>query len=82
MLLKSRKTFYATQGGAYRGGCTLLIGLEIGEVRYFVRKRLTSPDLVPAQLKYRLAMSENLRAAYFDEPLGGREPFALLHNHR
>jgi Subtilase family len=82
LVIEITQTFYATQGGAYRGGCTLLIDLEISEVRYFVRKRLTSPDLVPAQLKYRLAMSENLRAAYFDEPLGGREPFALLHNHR
>ena len=36
LVVEITQTFYATQGGAYRGGCTLLIDLEIGEVRYFV----------------------------------------------
>ncbi len=66
----------------YRGGCTLLIDLEKSAVRYFVRKRLSNPDFINKQDNYRLALSDStLRQNYFDEPPGGREPFAFVHNH-
>ena len=64
----------------YRGGCTLLIDLVKREVRYFVRKRLSSPDYIPSQQRYRVALTDALRSSYFDEPPGGREPFAFVHN--
>ena len=81
LVVELTQTLRTANQDPYRGGCTLLIDLEKRAVRYFVRKRLTSPDYVSTQLKYRVALSDNLRASYFDEPPGGREPFALVHSH-
>jgi len=74
------------KNGTFRGGCTLLINLEETnpefKVRYFVRKRVGSPDRIQSQQNYTQAITQNHRATYFDDPDGGREPFALLHQHR
>jgi hypothetical protein len=80
LVVELTQTLRTANQDPYRGGCTLLIDLEKRAVRYFIRKRLTSPDYVPAQVRYRLALSDTLRASYFDEPPGGREPFAFVHN--
>jgi hypothetical protein len=63
----------------YRGGCTLLIDMQKGEVRYLVRKKVASPYRFAEQLKFTSDDSGGLRENYF----GGRaqvdEPFAFLH---
>jgi hypothetical protein len=72
--------------GKFRGGCTLLIDLEEtnpeNKVRYFVRKRVGSSERVDAQQAYSQSIARSHSGAYFDDPNGDREPFALLHQHR
>lgn len=66
-----------------RGGCTLLIDLESGNVRYLVRKRVAHKDQVGAQLAFAAKASEgSLRTNYFDTAGRSLEPFAMLHAHR
>ncbi len=63
----------------FRGGSTLLIDLESGQIRYCVRKRPGHPDDVAAQQAYQMQLAgTSLRANYFDT-LTNREPFAMLH---
>jgi hypothetical protein len=63
-----------------RGGCTLLINSESGEVRYCVVKSILSPARLARQRAFLSGgPGASLRAAY--SPSEGRavEPFALLH---
>jgi len=76
----------APDSGTFRGGCTLLIDLEETNpekrIRYFVRKRVGSSERAEQQKEYSQHIAQTLRAAYFDDPDGGKEPFALLHQNR
>jgi hypothetical protein len=74
--------FGAPQRGKLRGGCTLLVDLEKKEVRYFVRKRVTSEYRLNTQLGMALTGDNGLRAAYFGETRAQAEPFAMLHGPR
>lgn len=65
-------------GVQYRGGCTLIIDLEIGAIRYIVRKRITSPGRVSDQSRFQSAAETSHRAIYFGEAARA-EPFAVLH---
>jgi len=60
----------------FYGGCTLLVDLRDGRVRYVVRKRIDDDKRLDDQRKHLLGVSGNLAAVYFD---AGREPFAMLH---
>jgi hypothetical protein len=63
----------------FRGGSTLLIDLESGQIRYCVRKRPGHPDDVATQQTYQMQFTyASLRANYFGLQ-AGREPFAMLH---
>jgi hypothetical protein len=74
----------------FRGGCTLLISLETGRVRYCIRKRVLSAHRLAAQRRFLTRQPDpSLRATYFGDPRQiyfedfGRdmtvEPLALLH---
>jgi hypothetical protein len=57
-----------------------LIDLGKLAIRYVVRKRVGHPDRVGEQTAFQMAMTDaSLRSIYFDDPGGGREPFAMLH---
>jgi quinol monooxygenase YgiN len=71
-----------------RGGCTLLINSETGEVRYCIRKSIASPSRLERQRAYargESSLGHSLRATYSgtdrggEEWTGAREPFAVLH---
>ncbi len=64
----------------FRGGCTLLIDLEEGKVRYLVRKRVDSEARLEGQQSFALESTDQLRATYFAAERARAEPFALLHH--
>jgi len=70
---------------AFRGGCTLIFDLDTLNLRYCIRKPITSDVRLESQRRYRLeARTTSLRATYFagvalDEEEENEEPFALLH---
>jgi hypothetical protein len=66
----------------FRGGCTLLIDGETGEVRYCIVKSITSDTRLARQRAFVSGAEElSLRATYSRSAPGARvrEPFALLH---
>jgi len=74
----------------FRGGCTLLIDLETGTVRYSIGKGIDSQRRLEAQRRFLIKPhNPSLQATYFGDPrrnyfedIGGDaavEPFALLH---
>jgi len=74
----------------FRGGCTLLIDLETGTVRYGIGKGIDSQRRLEAQRRFLIKPhNPSLQATYFGDPrrnyfedIGGDaavEPFALLH---
>src|SRR5262249_45239253 len=68
-----------------RGGCTLLIDSETGEVRYCIFKKIRSDARLARQREFVSGASESsLRATYSPSVPGARvaEPFALLHRSR
>jgi len=70
----------------FRGGCTLLVDLETGGVRYVVRKDVLSERRLAAQRAYLVeGLAPALRGVYFGRrgrfgDDGLREPFAFLHS--
>jgi hypothetical protein len=68
-------------GDFYRGGCTLIIGLEARAIRYCIRKRVAHPGRIDSQQSFRLGLAQSsLRNNYFTaESVSHREPFAMLH---
>lgn len=75
----------------FRGGCTLLIDLDTGKVRYCVSKSILSQRRLEAQRRFLTErFAPSLRATYFGDPRKvffaeiateefAVEPFALLH---
>jgi len=64
----------------YRGGSTIIIGLEDKSVRYTIRKRVAHPERIDSQQSFRLSLSNSsMRRNYFDDITVGNEPFAMLH---
>jgi hypothetical protein len=63
-----------------RGGCTVLVDLDRGTVRYCIGKGMTSASRLAAQRKFALA-SISPQAVYFGDPRrqDQAEPFAMLH---
>lgn len=67
-------------GFTFRGGCTLILDLESQRLRYAIVKRIDSGNRLRRQQMYRSGGAlPGLRATYFGDALGGREPFAFLH---
>ena len=68
----------------FRGGCTLLIDSESGDVRYCILKNITSETRLARQREFASARSPSLRATYSPSAAGAqsREPFAMLHRSR
>jgi hypothetical protein len=64
----------------FRGGCTLLVEAETGEVRFSIKKKLDDQRR-ERQRRYSLEEgSRSLAATYFGGVIGeGKEPFAMLH---
>ena len=63
----------------YHGGCTLLVDLRNGRVRYVVRKRIDDDRRLDDQRRYMAGAAQGgPRAIYFGED-SGQEPFAMLH---
>ncbi|MFO1067850.1 MAG: hypothetical protein U1E14_04920 [Geminicoccaceae bacterium] len=69
----------------FRGGCTLILDLRTGLVRYAVAKGVCAEERLERQRAYLLASrgAGSLRAAYFGggPERGAGEPLALLHRH-
>ena len=66
-----------------RGGCTLLIDGESGEVRYGIVKNICSEDRLERQREFAMdGSTHSLRATYSSGRGTGAEPFALLHRSR
>ena len=66
----------------FRGGCTLLVDLETGTVRYCVAKNIRSEERLERQRAFLgTPTNASLRATYFGSLLSqeAREPFAFLH---
>lgn len=65
----------------FRGGCTLLIDGETGDIRYCIRKDILSDDRLERQRAFATGQEMSLRATYssMDPHAAIREPFALLH---
>ena len=66
-------------GARFRGGCTLIVDLGTGEVRYMVRKKVDSPWRIQKQMGFAAAATD-LGANYFTDEAGAREPFAMIHH--
>ncbi|MFP5287481.1 MAG: hypothetical protein ACLGI9_17215 [Thermoanaerobaculia bacterium] len=68
----------------FRGGCTLLIDSESGDVRYCILKNITSDSRLARQQEFASARAPSLSATYSPAAAGAssREPFALLHRSR
>ena len=79
LVVEVTQTFRPAGGGRFRGGCTLIIDLEKGKVRYFVRKRVTSSDRLKREQAFRATLGDELRANYFGASSLGAEPFAVMH---
>jgi hypothetical protein len=64
----------------YRGGCTVLVDLDRGAVRYCIGKGMTSASRLAAQRAFTRATAP-LQATYFGDPRRweAAEPFAMLH---
>jgi hypothetical protein len=67
-------------GPVFRGGCTLLVDAESGEIRYSIKKPLTESR---KERQRRFLLEEGTRslaATYFDDLLtDSKEAFAMLH---
>jgi hypothetical protein len=79
LVVEITQTFRPSVGGRFRGGCTLLIDLATGDVRYMLRKKVKSPERLASQLEFGVDSADGLHANYFVETRGPREPFALMH---
>jgi len=66
----------------FRGGCTLLVDAETGEVRYSIKKKLNEERKSRQRRFFIDEGSRSLAATYFGSPgAEEREPFAVLHRH-
>ena len=64
------------------GGCTLLVDLATGRVRYAIRKDIRSENRMQQQRDFLFGGTETtLGATYFRAFARRAEPFALLHRH-
>ena len=67
-----------TIGGVFHGGCTLVIDLAASEVKYCIRKRVTSATRRQRTLDFHAKVSDDPLRRLMLAAEGG-EPFGLLH---
>ncbi len=65
----------------FRGGCTVLVDLDRGAVRYCIGKGMLSNSRLSDQRVFARASASSLQITYFGDPLRHEvaEPFAMLH---
>jgi hypothetical protein len=64
---------------SFLGGCTLLVDIETGRIRYSIYKSVTNANRLNRQRAFLQGRDmQALRALYFDDG-GEQEPFAFLH---
>jgi len=66
----------------FRGGCTLVLDMDSGQLLYRIAKPINDPDRLKSEMDYWLnSGSGSLRATYFSNFKTGseKEPFAQLH---
>jgi hypothetical protein len=63
----------------FRGGCTLLVDAETGEIRYSIRKKLDDARRSRQRRYVERVASAGLAATYFGSVARAAEPFAMLH---
>ena len=64
----------------FEGGATIVADLRRRQIRYCIRKSLSSERRLARQQEFAIARRESLRATYFGEDVEGtKEPFAALH---
>jgi hypothetical protein len=67
-------------GEQYRGGCTLIIDLELHTIRYVIRKRVGNQARMDAQDDYQRRLTKsNLAVNYLSKSALSKEPFAMMH---
>jgi hypothetical protein len=64
---------------AFRGGCTLLVDAETGQVSYSIWKPLSKSRRKRQRAFVEDGGNQGLAATYFGRVSGAREPFAMLH---
>lgn len=81
LVVEITQSWVPSDGGPrHRGGTTLIIDLERSRIKYSISKRVANPERVNKQLSFMMEMDDaTLRSNYFDDRLGVREPFAMLH---
>jgi hypothetical protein len=64
----------------FEGGATIVADLRRRQIRYCIRKSVSSERRLARQQEFALERRESLRAIYFGEDVEGtKEPFAALH---
>ena len=66
----------------FRGGCTLVLDLDTGQLLYRIAKPINDPERLKNEMDYlQNNGSGSLRATYFSHFITGteKEPFAQLH---
>jgi hypothetical protein len=64
----------------HRGGSTLVIDADSGEIRYLVRKRVDSVRRMEDQQRFKLGLAQcRPHRTYFGSDAGEAEPFAIAH---
>jgi hypothetical protein len=73
---------FAMRDFSFRGGCTLIIDAESGEIRYCVAKRVDDAKRLDAERDFRSggAGAGAAAATYFDDPRAAHNPFCFLHS--
>lgn len=80
LVIEITQSWLSDDGGKYRGGCTLIIDLELHTIRYVVRKRVGHPDRMQTQDDYHRSLARsNLAANYLSKSALSKEPFAMMH---
>jgi hypothetical protein len=67
------------EGFPFRGGCTLLVDAETGNIRYSITKTLNDARRLRQQEFLARREEAGLAAIYFRDVLAEAEPFAMLH---
>jgi hypothetical protein len=80
LVIEITQSWVPAPGSRFRGGCTLIVSLDTGKIRYCIRKRVAQAERVAREQSFRAGMATSgLRSIYFDRPGKGDEPFAMLH---
>jgi hypothetical protein len=76
-----RDKAFANPDFYFRGGCTLVIDAESGEIRYCVYKRVDDDNRLAAERAFRSGgdAAGDAAVSYLDDPRAAHSPFCFLH---